>query len=261
MHALILAWTYLRIGVANELQYRVNFFIQVLQSMIALAIGLIGLVLVFDYTNDLNGWSANELLAVMGVYILMGGLIRAAIQPSMNRLMQEIQEGTLDYALTKPADSQLLISVREFRFWKVVDVLLGLVVLGIAVSRTGLAVGYIEVLAFAAALVMGGLMVYCFWLMITTSAFWIIRVDEIVDLFDGIYAAGRWPVGIYPTWLRLGLTFLVPVAFAVTIPAEALTGRLTAQTLLTAFALTVFLLVLSRIVWKYGVKNYAGASA
>ena len=261
MQILRLAWTFLRIGVANELQYRVNFFIQILQSMIALAIGLIGLVLVFDYTNELNGWSANELLAVMGVYILMGGLIRAAIQPNMNRLMQDIQEGTLDYALTKPEDSQILISVREFRFWQLVDVLLGLVVLGISVFRSGLQVGLVELLAFAAALLMGGLMVYCFWLMITSSAFWIIRVDEIVNLFEGIYAAGRWPVGIYPNWLRLGLTFLVPVAFAVTIPAEALTGRLTAQTLLGAFALTVFLLAVSRFIWKLGVKNYAGASA
>ena len=32
---------------ANELQYRVNFFIQLLQSIIALAVGLIGLGLVF----------------------------------------------------------------------------------------------------------------------------------------------------------------------------------------------------------------------
>ena len=35
-----------------------------------------------------------------------------------------------------------------------------------------------------------------------------IRVDEITNLFEGIYAAGRWPVGIYPDWLRASLTFL-----------------------------------------------------
>ena len=46
-------------------------------------------------------------------------------------------------------------------------------------------------------------MIYCFWLMLTTTAFWIVRVDEMVNLFEGMYAAGRWPVGIYPSWLRL----------------------------------------------------------
>jgi ABC-2 type transport system permease protein len=239
----------------------VNFFIQILQSLISLAIGLIGLALVFDYTSDLNGWSANELLVVMGIYLLMGGLIRAAIQPNMNRLMEEIREGMLDFALTKPADSQVLVSVREFRFWQLADVAVGVVVLGVALSRSGQTLNAVQWLAFVAALLLGALMIYCFWLMITSSAFWIIRVDEIVNLFEGIYAAGRWPVGIYPSWLRLSLTFLVPVAFAVTIPAEALTGRLTLPTLLGALALTAFLLVVSRWIFKLGARNYSGASA
>jgi ABC-2 type transport system permease protein len=51
------------------------------------------------------------------------------------------------------------------------------------------------------------------------------------------------------------------VAFAVTVPAEALTGRLSAATMLGAIALTVFLLMISRLVWKRGIKNYSGASA
>jgi ABC-2 type transport system permease protein len=104
-------------------------------------------------------------------------------------------------------------------------------------------------------------MIYCFWLMMTTIAFWVIRVDEMVNLFEGIYAAGRWPVSIYPNWMRLGLTFLVPVAFAVTIPAEALTGRLSPLTLLGAAGLALALALLARFIWKKGVRNYAGASA
>jgi len=111
------------------------------------------------------------------------------------------------------------------------------------------------------ALLLGGIMLYCVWLMVTSTAFWIVRVHEITNLFQGIYAAGRWPVGIYPNWLRYGLTFLVPVAFAVTIPAEALTGRLTAQTLLLAGGLAVALMVTARLVWRLGVRNYSGASA
>ena len=42
----------------------------------------------------------------------MGGVIRATIQPNMERLMGDVQDGTLDFALTKPADSQLLASVQ-----------------------------------------------------------------------------------------------------------------------------------------------------
>jgi ABC-2 type transport system permease protein len=258
---LTLAYTFLRIGMLNELQYRVNFFIQLLQSFIALATGLIGLALVFSHTTDLGGWSQPELLAVMGVHILMGGVINSIIQPNMQRLADEVQDGTLDFALTKPADAQTLVSVREFRLWQLVDVLVGLVVLVVAVVQIQARLGLWQTLAFAYALLLGGVMIYCFWLMLTSPAFWIVRVYEMANLFQGLYAAGRWPVGIYPDWLRTGLTFLVPVAFAVTVPAEALTGRLTPLALLGATLFTLFLIVLARIIWRLGLRNYSGASA
>ena len=258
---LSLAWTFLRVGVLNEMQYRINFFIQLLQSLIALATGLIGLALVFDHTDALGGWSRPELLAVMGVHILMGGVIRSAIQPNMQRLMDEVRDGTLDFALTKPADAQVIVSVREFRLWQLVDVIMGLVVMGLAIAQIRENVGLMEGLGFAAALLMGGVMIYCFWLILTSTTFWIVRADEMVNLFEGVYAAGRWPVGIYPEWLRASLTFLVPVAFAVTVPAEALTGRLTETTLWGAAGLTMLLLLVTRVVWQLGLRNYSGASA
>ena len=57
-----------------------------------------------------------------------------------------------------------------------------------------------------------------------------------VELFDGVFQTGRWPVGIYPGWLRYSVTFLVPIAFAVTVPAQAVTSRLEWQTLALAGA-------------------------
>ncbi|MDO8752912.1 MAG: ABC-2 family transporter protein [Anaerolineales bacterium] len=261
MNPIKLAFTYLRIGVLNELQYRINFFIQLLQSFISVATGLIGLSLVFGQVDTLAGWSRPELLAVMGAHLLMGGVIRSIIQPNMERLMDDVRNGTLDFALTKPVDAQTLISVREFRFWQLVDVVVGFVVISVAFYQLKSTLDILQLLGFLSALIMGAIMLYCVWLMVTSISFWVIRVQEISNLFEGLYAAGRWPVDIYPNWLRLGLTFLVPVAFAVTVPAQALTGRLTLQTWLGALVLTTLMLIVSRGIWKIGLRNYSGASA
>jgi ABC-2 type transport system permease protein len=258
---LYLALNYLRVGILNEMQYRVNFFVQLGQSLISLATGLIGLWLVFSHTSELNGWSQPELLVVMGVFILMGGVINSIIQPNMTRLLEEIQQGTLDFALTKPADAQGLISIREFRLWSLTDVVVGMIVLLYGVYHYQGYVGIIQSLAFMASLLMGSILIYCFWLIITSTAFWFVRVDEIVNLFQGVYAAGRWPVTVYPRWLQVGLTFIIPVAFAVTIPAEALTSRLTPLILGGTFALTLLFVLVARFIWRLGLKNYSGASA
>ena len=82
-----------------------------------------------------------------------------------------------------------------------------------------------------------------------------------VELFDGIFQTGRWPVGIYPGWLRYSVTFLVPIAFAVTVPAQAVTSRLQWQTLALAALFAVVLLGFTRWFWRFGLRNYTGASA
>src|SRR3954462_5423730 len=143
---------FFRIGALNELQYRANFWLQILQSAIQLGTGLAVLGLIFSQTPALNGWSQPALLAVMGVHILMGGVIGALIQPSMERLRQDIREGTFDFVLTKPEDIQVISSVREIRIWQVVDVIVGLVVLGLAISQLQVALGPLEALAFGIAL-------------------------------------------------------------------------------------------------------------
>jgi ABC-2 type transport system permease protein len=256
-----IAWTFIKVGVLNELQYRVNFFVQLFQTALALLTGLVVLALVYSHVDELNGWSEAELLVVLGIQMLMGGAIRAWIQPNMQRFIDDVREGTFDYALTKPEDSQVLVSVREFRIWQVVEVVTGAVVMAVGIGRLQSDVGLADALAFGVALLLGTLMIYCFWLVLSTCAFWIVRMDNIVELFDGVYLTGRWPVGIYPDWLRFGITFLVPIAFAVTVPAEAVTSRLDWQTLALAAGFAVVLFAITRWFWRFGLRSYSGASA
>src|SRR5947209_4746537 len=144
----------------NELQYRVNFLLTVVQSLISLGTGLIALWLVFSHTTTLHGWQPDELLAVMRVYTIMNGVVNAGIQPNMQRLMTDIQQGTLDFALTKPEDAQVLVSVREVKIWQAVDIITALIVLGIALVHLGGHVGLPEALAFVYLLLLGGILMY-----------------------------------------------------------------------------------------------------
>ena len=261
MSYLRLIGVFFRLGALNELEYRANFFIQVFQSLLSLGLALGGLSVVFTHTTTLGGWRQAELLALLGVYFLVGGVINLVIQPSMQRFMELVRLGTLDFTLVKPADAQLLVSVQQVQIWKVIDIALGLGLLGVALTRLGAEIGVGQALAFLVAIGAGGAIVYSFWIVLATCSFWFVRLENILVIFQSMYEAGRWPVGIYPPWLRYSLTFIVPVAFATTVPAEALAGRLDGRTLLGAVALAAALLAGSRWFWRIGIRHYSGASA
>ncbi len=261
MRALGLLWLSFRLGALNALQYRAEFLVQLIQSMVGLGTALAGIAVVFGQTQQLGGWSQGELVALVGVFMLVRGLIDVVIRPSMERLMEGVRLGTLDFTLTKPADAQLLVSVRQVEIWRLVDVVLGAAVLGIAIIQLGERIGVERVVAFLLMLVAGIAIIYSFLLILSTLAFWLVRLENILVIFLSMYEAGRWPVGIYPPWLRVTLTFLVPVAFAITIPVESLVGRLQWTTMAGTLVLAAGFLVVSRWFWRLGLRHYTGASA
>jgi ABC-2 type transport system permease protein len=261
MRFLRLVRAYLRAAIAGELAYRVNFFWQLFQSLLSLGVALVGLSIVFSYTDSLVGWNQDEVLALVGVFFLVGGLIGCIIQPGMEQFIGSVRDGTLDFLLAKPEDAQLIVSIQSINIWKLADILMGLGVLIFALMRLGEKAGTWPSAVFILMLGAGAVIVYSFWLMLATLAFWLVRVENILVIFQSLYEAGRWPLSLYPGWLRYGLTFIVPVAFAVTIPAEALTGRLSWQNLSIAMALAIIFLVVSRAFWRRGLRRYSGASA
>jgi ABC-2 type transport system permease protein len=261
VRGLQLAWTYFRLGVLNEMQYRANFFVAIFQSLLGVAVSIAVLALVYSHTDALHGWTQSELLVVLGVQILLGGVIHASVQPNMERLTQDVQDGKLDFALTKPADSQLMISLRELRLWQFVDVISGAVVVAVGLSRLKTSVGPGHALAFLALLVVGASLLYCFWLILATGSFWVINMWFLSDLFEGVYQVGRWPIGVYPGWLKYSMTYLVPIGFAITVPAQAVTHRLHWTTVVAVVGFAIVLFFVTRRFWRYGLSRYSGASA
>ena len=246
-----LAGLHLKLGVLNELQYRANFWVQLVNSVVALGTGIVAIVVVFSHTDTLGGWSAAELLTVMGVHLAIGGVLKTLVQPNIWRLLEDVQEGTLDYTLTRPADSQLLVSVREVSLWSSVDIFIGIGVVVYALNRMTSDVGAAEVLGFLLALVCGALIIYAIWISAATFAFKAVRIDNLIQLLNGVYEAGCWPVGIYPGWLRGALTFILPLAFAITVPAEIVSGRVNWWWLALGVVVTVIALIGCRLIWRW----------
>ena len=259
--AVSLAWHYFRLAVMNELQYRLNFFIQLLESAIALVTALVVLALVYSHTDTLGGWNRYELQSLLGVYTVLMAVIRVSMQPNIERLIGDIHQGNFDFVLTKPMDAQWQVSIREVRVWQLIDVVAGLLIMGDAVWRLGRQISLWQAGLFGVTLLLGIAILYAVWMLIGCIAFWAIRIDNVFELFDNVASAGRLPVTIYPGWMRIILTYIVPMDFAVTVPAEVITARVDLATVGVQAVVALGFLGLLRIVWRWSLTQDSGASA
>ena len=252
-----------RVSIQNFAAYRFDLAVRLAMSLLHLGTELVIVWTIFENTDALAGWRWQHLLVLVGVYRIVAGGIRMSIVPNMRRVLEDIHAGTLDFVLMRPVNSQLLVSIREFAFWRLTDVILGAVVAVIGcvelIGHVPLAAGLTFVLMLATAYAI----VYSVWLMLATLCFWFVRIQNIEMIFWNVFEAGRFPIVIYRPSIQWCLTFIIPLAFITTFPASTLFGD---ASLLPAWvplgwmapiavAIAAVMLLISGWFWRFGLRH------
>ncbi|MBF2048832.1 MAG: ABC transporter permease [Leptolyngbya sp. IPPAS B-1204] len=246
-------------ALAAELEYRVNFVIATLTSLGSLAGSLFSLFLFYQADYTFAGWSWEEALVVLGVFTVLQGFSTTFLAPNLNQIVKHVQQGTLDFVLLKPISSQFWLSTRSVSPWGLPDLIFGLVVIGYAGSRLGIA-GQAYLVSIVP-LVFGLLSLYSLWFMLGATSIWFVKIYNVTEVLRGLLEAGRFPMAAYPVAYRFFFTFIVPVAFLTTVPAEALLNRAQMGWIVGAGVLAVILLLVSRSFWRFALRFYTSASS
>jgi ABC-2 type transport system permease protein len=141
-----------------------------------------------------------------------------------------------------------------------IDLALGLTVLITAAARMCESFGMIQILLFIIAMAASILTLYAVLLAFAGLVFWSPEV-LFTWLFNGIFQMARYPVGMYPGWLKLVLTWVIPVGIITTIPAQMFTGNIDLWALVGACALAVVLTAGASALFRFGLRRYASASS
>ncbi len=257
-HARLL-WTFLCISAQGEMAYRANFFISLLYSLLNLLVGVVGLVVLFSQVQMVQGWNLASSFVLLGVYLMLDALNNLVIGPSFEGLAGldgEIWKRRFDFTMLRPINTQFLASFRTWHIFSLIDLLLGVSVMGIGIVRLGDAITPARLLSFLIALIASIITVYAVLLLFTALVFWSPGF-LFTWIFNGLFQMARYPVGFYPGWLRFALTWIVPVGIMTTIPVQALNGDVPIIALLGSIVFALALLFVASCLFQVGLRHYA----
>lgn len=246
-------------AIAAELEYRVNFLLATLSSLGSLAGSLFGLFLFYQNDYTFEGWSWEQALVVLGVFTVLQGFSATFLAPNLNRIVSHIQRGTLDFVLLKPINSQFWLSTHTLSPWGIPDLIFGLIVIFYAGGRLGLQTT--DYLLSLVPILFGFLILYSLWFILGATSIWFVKIYNVTEVLRGLLEAGRFPMVAYPAAYRFFFTFVVPVAFLTTVPAEVILGRGEWIWTLGAGILAIALLFTSRAFWQFALRFYTSASS
>lgn len=263
MHYLRLLRSFIHVSIQEEMAYRANFFISVLNSLLSLGTGILAIVVLFSQVSAIHGWTFPATLALLGTYLILSALRAVVIGTSFDRLAgldSEIWTGRFDFTLLRPVPVQFLAS---FRYWKVLpalDLFLGAGVVCIAIVQVHQTLTLWQAATFFVALCTSIMLLYALLLIFVSLVFWSAGF-LFTWVFDGLFQMARYPLGLYPGWTQLILTWIIPIGVMTTVPAQALTGTISAMALLGFFLFALALVVGALLLFKFGLRRYASASS
>ena len=253
--------TFMAAELKNEMAYRLNLLLGLFEMLLVMGTSIGAVLVLYTHTSSLGGWTLPQMIALTGVYYVLQGGVNLVFSPSFEKLMEHVRMGTLDFTLLKPANAQLLLSTRHFAMIRVADLLLGLGIVAVGLFMLSENVTPWAVVSFAITLACGVMLVYALLLVLVTLSFWFVRIDNIMAIFWAFTDAGRFPIDLYPGWLRFTLATVVPIGIAVTVPAQAIAGRMPLETFFGMLIGTTIALAAASWFWRVGLRNYTGASA
>jgi ABC-2 type transport system permease protein len=249
----------LRASLLLAMQYRVDFLLDGFVEVFWMATAVVPLVVVFRGRKDIAGWSFGEALVVMGWFTFLEAILEGAINPSLATVVEHIRKGTLDFVLIKPADTQFLVSTARFQPWRTVNVLTATAIFVWAFRVLGRAPAAGDIALALVTLVIAVVVLYSLWILTVSAAFYVVRIDNLSQLFIAVFDAARWPVSVFRGVVRFVFTFVLPLALMTTYPAEALLGRVEPRAVGGALLGAVVSFTVARVVWMASIAKYTSA--
>jgi ABC-2 type transport system permease protein len=254
-----------RIGLAQEMSFRANFLVKLSVEALWLAILLLFYHLIFSHTRAIAGWDLNRYLFFLGCYYTLSGLIESFFLENCTNFAELIRSGDLDMYLLQPIDEQFLISCQRIDWSTLPNVLQGIGVMIYALTAMHWTFDLARVLVFVLLLVCGTALAYSFLLILTCTAVWLVRNQNLMELWWLLTTLMRYPREIFSTtWaspMAWVFTFVVPILLVVSVPANTMVRSFEGWFVALTVVASVVLLLVSRWCFRRALRSYRSASS
>jgi len=248
---------YVRLATRRQAEYKVGFYVFLLNQLFSVSLWLIFWKILIDRIGDFGHWSYELVVVLTGFVSVNAGLWLTFIY--IWRLPGEILSGSLNSHLIKPVHPFLHMLCKWLNLRSLPRFVMGVAIIGFAIV-------YFELPFTALSLILAGLTSMLSFLavflplaIICLTAFWIGRAEFLRDLFVELFVFQNYPLTEFPNAFIFVFTFVIPLIFSGTVPVLVLTQYSTTDSILLLLLLVVIVAVqigLFNLLWQKGLRRY-----
>jgi len=244
-----------------ELEYQVNIFIDLLTAISGLSGSIFLLSIFFSNAKDIGGWSFEQALIIQAIYTILNGITNTWFSPNLTEIVKYIREGTLDFVLIKPIDSQFWVSFKRISPTGFIEILLGIIVLIYCFYINDITLKIDSLFLLLLTLGCSISILYSLWFLISTTTIWFVKTWNATEVLRSFLYVGRFPLNSFSLPLRVFFSTVIPITFITAIPSEVILGISTFWKIILEILVSSIFIIASRKFWIYALKFYSSASS
>ena len=247
-------------GLSYEIQYRANAWSGLLFTLGWISLSIMLTSVLFAHTSNIGGWSqADVLILAVGWNMLEDAM--DIFFNNISELSDLVVEGNFDTIITKPVSSLFFVSCKTISISAIYRFLINLfsLILILHYFHIPATLGATFVAFFA--FICGMSILAAISLLLNILCFYFERVENINNAWYTALAIGKYPLSVFPRWLKLIFLTLVPIAFSGYLPIGIFLNKIEPISLLYIFGFTCCILAITHITWHRAIRHYTSASS
>lgn len=253
----------LRISLIREMNFKLNFLLWMVVEVLWFAGQLVFIEVVFSYVGTIGDWTKWQVVILIGTHQLIGQLFQAFFYINLANLPELVRTGKMDFMLLLPVDTQFIVSLKQFGMDNVVNALVGASFVSFALWKLSILPTATQLLLYAMAVCCGILIHYCIMLLFSAASFWMTRSQGLIHAYYSLFNIGRYPDSVYRGLFKFVFSWLIPVIIVANIPSRLLIHAADNPwpSLLQLSLATIFMVAVTRLLWRSALMHYSSASS
>ena len=256
-----LLFSLFKISAIADLQFRANIALKICNDLIWYLTQFGVFEVLYRHTNQLKGWGLPEVRTFMGVLFLVDAIYMVLFSENMDALREKVKKGDLDFILSKPINSQFLVSFTKMNTPYFINIMIVTSYFFWAIRQLPGGIPWPRLPLLLMVVPCGIAILYSLRFFFSAISLVITESESLTWLWYQIYKMGTRPDRLYPRWLRYVILSAVPVGFIASVPARIIIDGPRTAWLVTLVGLSTFFLGASTLFWRYALRNYNSASS
>ncbi len=245
-----------------KFQYRGALWADILFFVLGYGTQFLLIFLLVGKFGTLGGWSQYEVMLLFAMSILSYTLASTFLKGTSDNVPQRIRDGHFDQTLTKPMNPLIYEIISSFSAYYTVHVFLAIAMVAFSFSMLNVDFNFVKVLMLILVLVGGAMIQGGVLILFSSASFFLIGDNPLVyGLFVTLRMLNENPVSIFPSFIQILLTVIMPFAFVSFYPAQYFLGKddfMMFSPVLQYLTpiVGILVLVVACIFWLKGVNHY-----